>query len=82
MLFRTFALGKNRFLVIHITQVDGESLKANYFGVGVGIGVGIEKVLFDPDSDSDPDPDPIHLSQVDNHKSFLPHLQLVGYDKA
>jgi len=50
MLFRTFALGKNRFLVIHITQVDGESLKANYFGVGVGIGVGIEKVLFDPDS--------------------------------
>ena len=37
-------------MVLHITQVDGESWEANYFGVGVGIGVGIEKVLFDPDS--------------------------------
>jgi hypothetical protein len=51
---------------MHITQVDGESSKANYFGVGVGIGVGIEKILFDPDSDSDPDPDPIHLREVHN----------------
>jgi len=53
-------------LAIHFTQVDGESSKANYFGVGVGIGVGIEKVLFDPDSHSDLDPDPIHLSEVHN----------------
>jgi len=58
------------FWVIHFTQVDGETSKANYFGVGVGIGVGIEKVLFDPDSDSDPDPDPIHLSEVHNQFDF------------
>jgi hypothetical protein len=58
-------------LVIHFTQVDGESWKANYFGVGVGIGVGIEKVLFDPDSDSDPDPDPIHLSEGHNQKQLI-----------
>jgi len=51
---------------MHFVQVDGESPKANYFGVGVGIGVGIEKVLFDPDSDSDPDPDPIHWTEVHN----------------
>jgi hypothetical protein len=51
---------------MHFAQVDGESPKANYFGVGVGIGVGIEKVLFDPDSDSDPDPDPIHWTEVHN----------------
>jgi hypothetical protein len=35
-----------RNLVIHFTQVDGESSKANCLGVGVGIGVGIKKVLF------------------------------------
>jgi len=55
-------------LVMHNAQVDGESWKANHFGVGVGIGVGIDKVLFDPDTDSDPDPDhdPIHWSQMYN----------------
>ena len=47
---------------MHLAQVDGESPKANYFGVGVGI----EKVLFDPDADSDPDPDPIHWTEVYN----------------
>jgi hypothetical protein len=56
-------LSRNKYMVMHFTQVDGESWKANYFGVGVGIGVGIEKVVFDPDSDSDPDPDPIYLSE-------------------
>ena len=63
-------VGKRPYLVMHLSQIDGESWKANYFGVGVGIGVGIGigigKVLFDPDSDSDPDPDPIHLSEVHN----------------
>jgi hypothetical protein len=54
------------YMVMIITQVYGESSKANYFGVGVGIGVGIEKVSFDPDSDSDPDPDPIHLREGHN----------------
>jgi len=58
-------------MVIHLTQVDGESSKVNKFGVGVGI----EKVLFDPDTDSDPDPDPIHLSEVHNQNA---HLRLTG----